>query len=65
LIMQTTDAFDDYSTVTRVFVPRSRSNGLWSALIAQMGTPSAAGSRLAGPDRSGQPVSLRVPVAVR
>jgi len=51
--MKAHDELDSYN-VTAVSVPRSRSNGLWNALIAS--TDSAAGSGLAG-SSPGQPIS--------
>jgi hypothetical protein len=45
--------------VTTTSVPCSRSNGLWSALVATTAPGSAAGSGLAGSSRPGQPISGR------
>ena len=44
-------------------VPRSTDNGLWTALAAQIHDSSAAGSRLVGPLRPGQPISNPTAVA--
>ena len=43
--------------VTTTSVPCSRSNGLWTALVATTASGSAAGSGLAGSNRPGQPIS--------
>jgi hypothetical protein len=54
--MTTQEALQRYE-VTTASVPCSRSNGLWSALVATLASRSAAGSGLVGSTRPGQPIS--------
>mgnify|MGYP001035165364 CR=1 FL=1 len=54
--MTTQEALRRYE-VTTPSVPSSRSNGLWSALVANLASKSAAGSGLVGSDRPDQPIS--------
>ncbi len=54
--MTTQEALRRYE-VTTPSVPSSRSNGLWSALVANLASKSAAGSGLVGSTRPDQPIS--------
>jgi len=56
--MTTQEALRRYE-VTTASVPCSRSNGLWSALVANLASRSAAGSGLVGSTRPDQPISDR------